>query len=252
MSDTLTDDPHHDDLYSADELQQYRSLSTLAVAALLLGTASVLAFAAPMLIAIPLIAIAIAALALSRIHTSEGALTGGLLARVGIVLAIIFGVAAITHGYVRSSLSIRLATDAGQEWLSLMSTGQFDEALNLMSPTAVMRLRPLPTRADLPEPPFDREMASDTLSQEAVVHAIQPAEPSEAVQFRSSDEKFAWIDRDPEVVCSFHATGTHVPEVELHLGLKRMLTSPKDVVWLVDSWSLVEPTAAEIHAHHDQ
>ena len=236
-----TDDPR-----DADELGQYRSLSTLAVAAFLLGLGSVLIFVAPPLIAIPLTAIAIGSLALGKIRSSAGSLTGSLLARSGIVLAIVFAVAAFTHVYVRDSLSIRLASDAAQEWLSFVSTGRIDAALEVMTPAALMRLRPRPTSPDVPEPPFDRQKAVALLREDPLVHAVEPAQKSAEVRFRSTDEMFHWVALDPEVGCRFEAFGTRSPQVEFSMVLKRKLSPQRDVVWLVHSWALIDPSAAEL------
>ncbi len=234
------------DSQSVDELGQYRSLSTLAVVAFLLGLGSVLIFVAPALVAIPLTAIAVGSLALAKIHSSAGSLTGSLLARSGIVLAIVFTVAAFTHVYVRDSLSIRLASNVAQEWLSFVSTGEIDAALEVMTPSALLNLRPRPAGEDLPEPPFDRQQAIEMLREDPLVHAIEPAQKSAEVKFRSSDEIFFWVALDPKVGCRFEATGTHFPQVEFSIVLKRKLSSQRDVFWWVDSWMLINPSPAEL------
>ena len=128
-----TDDPR-----DVDELGQYRSLSTLAVMAFLLGLVSMLTFITPSLVVIPLTAMAVAALALTRIHSSAGALTGGWLARTGLVLAIVFAVAAFSRVSLRDHLSIQLAEAAARQWLSAVSTGQTEEALKMMTPSGLM------------------------------------------------------------------------------------------------------------------
>jgi hypothetical protein len=241
MSNEATHEPR-----DADELGQYRSLSTLAVAAFLLGLGSVLVFAAPALVAIPLTAIAIASLALAKIHSSAGSLTGSLLARSGIVLAIVFTVAAFTHVYVRDSLSIRLASNVAQEWLSFVSTGEIDAALEVMTPSALLNLRPRSAGEDLPDPPFDRQQAIEMLREDPLVHAIEPAQKSAEVLFRSTDGIFYWVALDPEVGCRFEAAGTRSPQVEFSMVLKRILSPQRDVVWLVDSWKLINPSPAEL------
>ena len=234
------------DSQRADELGQYRCLSTLAVVAFLLGLGSVLTFVAPALVAIPLTTIAIAWLALAKIHSSAGSLTGSLLARSGIVLAIVFAVAAFTHLYVRDSLSIRLASDAAQKWLSFVSAGRIDAALEVMTPSALMNLRPRPAGRDLPIPPFDRQKAIKMLREDPLVHAIEPAQKSGKVLFHSTDEIFYWVARDPEVGCRFEAAGTRSSQVEFSMVLKRKLSPQRDVVWLVDSWTLINPSPAEL------
>lgn len=245
-----THDSRSADPRDVDELGQYRSLSTLAVAAFLLGLGSVLVFITPELVAIPLTAIAVAALALAKIRSSAGSLTGSWLARCGIVLAIVFAVAAFVHVYVRDSLSIRLADDAAQKWLSTVSAGRIDEALEMMTPNALMNLRPRPAEPKAPPPPFDRQVAVEILRQDPLVHAIEPAPDSKEVLFRSTDGFFSWTARDPEVLCRFQTVGTSAEQVDFSLALKRRVGPQGEVVWLVDSWTLLSPTAEENQALH--
>ncbi len=162
------------------------------------------------------------------------------------MLAIVFAVAAFTHVYVRDSLSIRLASDAAQEWLSFVSTGRMDSALEVMTPSALMNLRPRPESEDLPDPPFDRQQAVALLREDPLVHAIEPAQRSAEVLFSSTDEIFYWVALDPEVGCRFEAAGTRSPQVEFSMVLKRILSPQRDVVWLVDSWTLINPSPAEL------
>lgn len=190
MLTEATDDSRNVDPRSADELGQYRSMSTLAVAAFLLGLGSVLTFVTPMLVAIPLTAIAIAGLALAKIHSSGGSLTGSWLARAGLVLAIIFAVAAYAHVYVRDSLSIRHADVAAQKWLASVSAGRMEEALETMTPSALMKLRPPAGGRNVPPPPFDRDVAVEILRQDPLIHVVEPASASKGVVFRLLQGRF--------------------------------------------------------------
>ncbi len=245
MSNLLTDE-----LHSADELGQYRSLSTLAVAALVLGFCSPLAFVGPLLMAIPLITIAVAWLALARIRASENTLTGRPLALAAVVLAVVFAVAPLTHAYVRDKLSTRLAGDAAQRWLSLVSADRIDEALEVMTPEALMKLQPPPPSRDAPPLPFEREKAVELLRNDPLVHALEPAREGNVVRFQHSDEKFFWTDRTPQVGCMFQAHGAQADAVEGSVVLSRRLSPQGGVAWLVDSWSLLQPPPEQFQAHH--
>ena len=236
-------------LHNADELGPYRSLSTLAVAALVLGLCSPLAFVGPLLLAIPLVAIAAAWLALARIRASEDCLTGRPLALAAIVLAVAFAIASLTHVYVRDKLSTRLAGEAAQRWLSLVASKQFDEALEVMSPTALMKLQPPPNR-DEGRPPFDREIAIAMLREDPLAHVLEPAREGETVQFQLSYQTYFPMDRAPQVGSKFQASGAQAEEVEGNIILVRRLSPEGDVVWLVESWGLTNPPPEEFQAHH--
>lgn len=105
-----------EDAYDADELGQYRPVSGLAVAALLLGAASPAAFISPLLLAVPLVGAAVALIATAKIRSSHGGMTGINLARTGLVLAVLFGVASATRLVVRDSLMQRKAEVPGVAW----------------------------------------------------------------------------------------------------------------------------------------
>ena len=109
-----------------------------------------------------------------------------------------------------------------------------------------MKLRPRGARTDQPEPPFDRQKAIAQLREDPLVHAVEPAQKSAEVRFRYTDGMFYWVGLDPEVGCRFEADGTRSPQVEFNMVLKRKLSPQRDVVWLVDSWKLINPSPAEL------
>lgn len=237
MSNLLTDE-----LQNADELGQYRSLSTLAVAALVLGICSPLAFVGRLLLAIPLIAIAVAWVALARIRASGNCLTGRPLALAAVVLAVVFGVASLTHVYVRDKLSTRLAGEAAQRWLSLVSADRIDEALEVMTPEALMKLQPPRPSRDAPRSPFKREQAEELLREDALAHALEAAQKGEVVRFQIGDEEFFPSDRAPQVGCRFQASGAQAEVVQGNIVLTRQLSPQGEVSWLVNSWGLTHPS----------
>jgi hypothetical protein len=238
-----------DELQNADELGQYRSLSTLAVAALVLGLCSPLAFVGPLLLAIPLISVAVAWLALARIRASANCLTGRPLAIAGIVLAVVFAVASLTHVYVRDKLSTRLAGDAAQRWLSLVSADRIDEALEVMTPEALMKLQPPPPSRDVPRSPFEREKAVELLREDPLAHALEAAQEGKSVRFELGDKTSSWAEPDPQIGCKFQARGAQADMVEGSVVLSRRLSPQGGVAWLVDSWSLIQPPPEEFQAH---
>jgi len=85
------------------EFGTYRSVSPLAVAALLLGVGSALAHVHPLLWSVPLAAVCVAAIAIRSIACNDG-LTGTGIATVGIVCACLFGSWAVVRAAVTNQV----------------------------------------------------------------------------------------------------------------------------------------------------
>lgn len=88
---------------SAESYEQYRALSTAAVASLIVGLLSSMAILDWTLIAIPAIGVPLAAYAWLKIRRNSGELTGAGLARAGFALSLLFlivGPARLTYVYV--------------------------------------------------------------------------------------------------------------------------------------------------------
>jgi len=86
-----------EETFNADELGRYQAISTSAVLALLLGLVSPAALLAPVFISVPLLAVVVASIAISKTSSPDCGLAGARLARVGLVLALVFGVASCTR-----------------------------------------------------------------------------------------------------------------------------------------------------------
>jgi hypothetical protein len=78
--------PHPD-----DRTIDYRGVSGLAIAALVLGLLSPVAFVAPLLWSVPIFAIGFAWAAMHRIKAGGGELVGGNMALLGLLLAVLSG-----------------------------------------------------------------------------------------------------------------------------------------------------------------
>jgi hypothetical protein len=88
---------------SAEHYEQYRALSTAAVASLILGLLSCLAILDWMLIVVPVVGTALGAYALTSVRRHRDELTGEKLARIGLVLSVLFLVAGpswLTYEYL--------------------------------------------------------------------------------------------------------------------------------------------------------
>jgi hypothetical protein len=80
---------------------QYKALCTSAVAALLVGVLSLLAFLHPWLVALPVVGVLLGIVARRTIRKRSDELTGTSLATIGLILSVIFGVAGPSYqGYV--------------------------------------------------------------------------------------------------------------------------------------------------------
>jgi hypothetical protein len=238
-----TDDPRN-----VDELGQYSSLSTLAVAGFLLGMLSVLAFITPSLVVIPLTAMAVALLAMAKIRSSAGSQTGVWLARAGFFLAILFAVGAVSRVALRDRLSTHFAEAAAQQWLRAVSTDKMEEALEMMTPSGLMKLQLPPAARDAPPSPFDPMVAVDILQRDPLLRALEPAPDSSEITFQLAEGTFIASPRKTQVGCRFGASGTRAENVEFQMVIERMDGPQGASVWMVDSWSLLQPSVDEIQS----
>jgi len=98
----LRSGPPEDEFDDDQEFEDYRSLSGLAVAALILGLLSPIAFAAPILLLIPILAVVLGLLAICKIRRESEYYSGTTLAVIGVVLAVF---SATTAGAMHSILN---------------------------------------------------------------------------------------------------------------------------------------------------
>lgn len=101
-------------------LPDYRAVSGLAIAGLLLGLASVLVFVHPVLWIVPLAALVLCVSALRQIAAQPTALLGRRAALVGLAAALIFGISAPVH-YVLYRYQLRAeAIGVAAEWFTAL------------------------------------------------------------------------------------------------------------------------------------
>lgn len=115
----------------AEQLAGYRNVSVSAVLSLLAGLASPLAFVGPLLIAVPILGIALALFALKRISSGDGALVGRPAAIAGLSLAIIWLVAAETCHFMTGHLLFQQAQAVAEQWFASLQSGRASEAMQL-------------------------------------------------------------------------------------------------------------------------
>ncbi len=150
---------------------RYSQVSPAAVIALLLGLASPLAFIGPLFFLFPAAAIGVGLVALGKIRTSDGALTGQSLARAAMALGVACLAAALVRGSVRDALMQRQAVDVTGRWLSLLADGQIKDAAELLSADGAAHIVPSSGPGEEPPPKEESEqllltgLGSQTLAQ---------------------------------------------------------------------------------------
>lgn len=224
--------------YDADELGQYRSLSTPAVISLLLGLCSGVVFVHPLLVIVPLAAIALGILALQSIAKSEGGLTGGRLAYCGVALAIIFAVGSFVRLKVRDVILLNQADHTAQQWLAYASKGQAEEMLEWTSQAAVQRISP---SAEPGTPPsyFSGVLAGALLRNDPYVVSLQQQREKGELNLAIADKTIRVSEKaPPEAFFHYTAVGADAEQASYVVKLKRFRLSAEDYIWLVDSWVL--------------
>lgn len=109
----------------------YRPLSLTALFAVLLGLASGLALVDPLLAIVPLAAIVLAVVALRRIASASGGLSGRRLAVSGLCLAALFlGWGLAKHFYHQAHVASQ-AREFADDWLWVLSAGDLPRAFQL-------------------------------------------------------------------------------------------------------------------------
>jgi hypothetical protein len=109
-------------------------ISWWAVAALILGLASVAAVFHPVLWAVAGLGLMVGSLALMRLQRAEKERSGYGLAVVGLVLAIVFVTAAPTRYHLRRWRVRQQATEVGRQWLKFLIDGPQYKAYGAMQP----------------------------------------------------------------------------------------------------------------------
>lgn len=223
--------------YDADELGQYRSLSTMAVVAVVLGLCSVLMFASPLMVIFPLAAAAAAILALRSIATSDGGLTGSRLALVGLGLAILFATGSYARVKIRDGMLQQQVEDCCQQWLSLASQGRVDEMLQLMTTSAAEQLKP----AEEVGPPgsfFGGMLASALMRQDPLIVAFSNLREQGELRFRTVDAEIYATATPAQAVIDYSVSAGDAEPASCGIGLKRLRAGGNEWVWRIDSWAL--------------
>ncbi len=223
--------------YDADELGQYRSLSTLSVVAFVLGLCSVLAFVSPLVLIVPLAAVAIALLALRGIVLSGGGLTGARLARTGLALAILFGVASLARVKARDYLLQRQAESVAREWLSLAAEGRAEDMLSMMTKSAATGLT-LAVEPGEQMPFFGGILASALIRHDPLVAGLMQLRTDAGLELKLREADVFAKSRPPQTAFRYTAGVAGTNQLDCMLVLNRYEAPQQERIWLVDSWTL--------------
>lgn len=110
-----------------ERLSSYRPLSGMAVACLILGIASVVALAAPILWIVPVAAISMGLLAVRRLRRMGGELSGAALVVAGMGLGVVFGLGGLGAHYIPRWVDMNESRQVATQWLNHLREG---DALN--------------------------------------------------------------------------------------------------------------------------
>lgn len=138
--------------FHADDVEQfegYRTLSPLAIVCLLLGLAAPACFLGPFLLVVPLFGAVLSIFTLRRIAASEGRIGGRVPATIGLVLCVACLLANFSFAAVTQHLRTGQATDFGRQWITLLTSGNVEQAYRL----TLNGSQPRPTLAEPPPGP---------------------------------------------------------------------------------------------------
>lgn len=126
----------HDDVQAVAE---YRSVSKLSVAAIVLGVASALAMISSGLLMVPLLGVIASLLALRQIAASDGQMVGRTAALLGLALSLAFGAGIYAREVAMQRLVVRESQHWSLEWCQLLMDGEILTALELRTSPNIRR-----------------------------------------------------------------------------------------------------------------
>ncbi|MEX2141324.1 MAG: DUF4190 domain-containing protein [Pirellulales bacterium] len=174
----------YQDLETADAA--YHSISALAVVALVLGLLSPLAFVHPLLWALPITGIALAWAAIARIDRSEGALIGRKAAILGLAVALLCGLGAVTKATTRPLWLAYRAERVAERFLELLRQGKTYEAHQLWTRPQFRLLPGSDYQALYAENPAAAKDYEEFLKREVTSDLVALGEQAEVVHQRTA------------------------------------------------------------------
>jgi hypothetical protein len=224
---------------------RYSQISPAAVAALLLGLASPLAFVGPLFFIFPAAAVGVALLALGKIRRSDGTLSGEALARLAIGLSLACLAGALVRTSVRDTLMQRQAVAAAKDWLGLLADGRIPEACEMLSSNAESMFIPSPMA--MKGEPIGREEGEQLITAGLRTNALTKAlagqeDPGVVEGFTGPVFEGPTARVLVNVAIDDSSEGGH-RHVQLHL-LRSPAYQGSEHPWRVDRWETGEAHAA--------
>lgn len=236
-----------------EDLLEYRELSRLAIAGLVLGLFSIGAIFTPVLWIVPVVAIALNLVAYYQIVRSE-VLTGRLLSLIGLSLAGLWLGLAVTQSVTQNRLLMSSSREMAQGWLEVLLDKQ-------IMPAHQLTLHPDSRQA--PSASLETHYASDEMNQEELdlfrnqeaVAAIRNWEggPLEAKFVRDlSSSAYEGVDYTRHAF-QIVEKETGQPVIEVEVGMKRYPgreESPSQYGWSANGIELTKKHA-QVDTTHD-
>lgn len=135
----------------------YRAVSGLAVAALFLGGLSSLALVSPLLWALPLLGVGLAAAALADVSREGAEKAGRAAALAGLALSIGFGTQAVAARFVAQRIMADRARAVAGAWLDAIRDGRLIDARGMVAPDMLPAAATFDTPTDPDSPPESPE-----------------------------------------------------------------------------------------------
>ncbi len=231
--------------YSADELGQYRSLETLTILAFALGLLSPLVLISPLLVFVPFAAAGAGCLSLLKIRAAEGNLTGSRFAYCGVALAIIFGVATLARAQITHVFYQQQIHAVVEPWLENVCQARYGEALNLMSPPAVTKLRA--QASALSEVMFfQKRLTAQELALDISLRLLTGMAESKkipavvVVHFEQMDSQVTDYSDGKRADCIYEIANNRGEKIRMAIKLVRLSNASQAPHWRIDQWQLVQ------------
>ncbi len=231
---------------------EYRRICGLAILTFLLGLASALAFIGPLLLVLPFAGLGVGLLALAKIKANTDHLSGRTLAVWGIMLSVLFSVAATVRPVLLQKLLLQQGDAFGQRWMEMLSEGQDEQALQYVDVSAIQRMAPRDAQGKpIRSENFETEILH-AFQGEPFIQDLQAAGKPGTIRFydgavlpqASSYQSMAYLiyelkSQSPDVGDTWQF---------VQLGLKKSRSSHKSSgtgsAWSVTYWKIAESLSA--------
>lgn len=231
--------------YDVDELVSYRSLSNLAILAMVLGLLSPLALMVPLFIVIPLAGATVALLAYSNIRAHAETLSGRTLAKIALFLSVLCLLATPVKSLVRTQLYQRQADQAARQWLNTLAEGDLSEALGQLTPSAIGGLTKPDTTPGNPSSQPSVQDVVEALGKNPFVENIRAQAKDGPLELKVLSLHVDYNRSQPAVVIAYE-TNNQGDSSSVIVHCLRMNSPTSGRIWKIEAWnSATEP----VHQH---